>query len=323
MAGDAAPQVWEGSLRYAPVLGLEPAADGESRRARLANTVLTADGESITVVFRGDRAEVAERLLVRGSLLRMVGAWDESRLELLVDRFDVDGIVDEHRYRLTGPPVGEVAAEVDVGALYETADEAVDGWPEGPPAPPSEEFANQTPGSPRSSAVGGPPTTDRRQATAAIGFAPGQRVTARDRGNVGTVVSADDASGQVKVRFAGRNGTTAVISFAPEQLELRRSSASASSAGRPPGASAENGRGPVEPQPAETRPAKGAGHEQAPATTAASGSTPAASARGRAAATSGFADGREPGAAKKVPMTAIGVLRVHTRRPEPTGEILL
>ena len=322
MAADADRPVWEGTLRYPPVLGLEPAADGGSRRARLANTVLTADGESITVVFRGDRAEVAERLLVRGSMLRMVGAWDDSRAELLVDRFDVEGIVEEHRYRLAGPPVGEVAAEVDVAALYDTGDPTLGEWPEGPPPSPSEEFATQTPASPPSPPVERPQAPDGVRAPA--GFAPGQRVVARDRGNVGTVVSADSGSGQVLVRFTGRNGTTAVIAFAPDQLvPHRRPLSPPGDASRRSAAIVEGGPAPAGPPP-DRRPANGQDSAaQSARSSTDSNPRPTPSAQRRTAAASDPVGDTEPGAGKRAPMTAIGVLRVHTRRPEPTGEILL
>jgi hypothetical protein len=110
----------EGRLRYGPVLG-HLQRDGRWV-ARLANTVETAGGELVTIELRGDRAEVAERVLTAGCRLRASGRWAGRRFD--IDRFDVDGEVPDRsrRYRLddvaatgagrvlSGPPPDRPAA---------------------------------------------------------------------------------------------------------------------------------------------------------------------------------------------------------------------
>lgn len=106
----------EGTVLFPPVLGLERRPEGP--RARLANTVRTADGD-YTIVFQGDRAEVAERLLRTGDRrVRALGVWDEQRTVFTVDRFDVLDADPSHRYRIDRQRSTGVVHDVDVSSLY-------------------------------------------------------------------------------------------------------------------------------------------------------------------------------------------------------------
>lgn len=106
----------EGTVLFPPVLGLERRPEGP--RARLANTVRTADGD-YTIVFQGDRAEVAERLLRTGDRrIRALGVWDEPRTVFTVDRFDVLDADPSHRYRIDWQRNTGVVHDVDVSSLY-------------------------------------------------------------------------------------------------------------------------------------------------------------------------------------------------------------
>jgi len=101
---------------FPPVLGLERRPEGP--RARLANTVRTADGD-FTIVFQGDRAEVAEQLLRTGDRrVRALGVWDEQRTVFTVDRFDVLDADPSHRYRIDRQRTTGVVHDVDVSSLY-------------------------------------------------------------------------------------------------------------------------------------------------------------------------------------------------------------
>ena len=106
----------EGTILFPPVLGLERRPEGP--RARLANTVRTADGD-FTIVFQGDRAEVAEQLLRTGDRrVRALGVWDEQRTVFTVDRFDVLDADPSHRYRIDRQRTTGVVHDVDVSSLY-------------------------------------------------------------------------------------------------------------------------------------------------------------------------------------------------------------
>lgn len=325
-AGPASRGVVEGTVRYPPSLGFERAADGRMR-ARLANTLSTTSGVDVTVVFRGDRAEVAERLLVRGSRVGVVGVWDEDRQELLVERFDVAGTGDDHPYRLGGRPTAEVAADVDVSQLYETG--AVSGWPEGLPPPPSEEFTlaegQGRPGPPV--APSQPPADGDTERPASARFAPGQRVVAGDRGNVGTVVAVDPTGQQVRVRFVSPGGSTAVVGLASTELTLARrqqaprrdqalhGAAEANADSRRPQVTPHRDAPTVGPAMGV---AEDGGAVEAP--TAGRASTDGTQGRHR----SGVVPSGEEmvGGRVEVPL-GMSPLRVHTRRPGPTGEIQL
>lgn len=103
-------------MLFPPVLGLERRPEGP--RARLANTVRTADGD-FTIVFQGDRAEVAEQLLRTGDRrVRALGVWDEQRTVFTVDRFDVLDADPSHRYRIDRQRTTGVVHDVDVSSLY-------------------------------------------------------------------------------------------------------------------------------------------------------------------------------------------------------------
>lgn len=103
-------------MLFPPVLGLERRPEGP--RARLANTVRTADGD-FTIVFQGDRAEVAEQLLRTGERrVRALGVWDEQRAVFTVDRFDVLDADPSHRYRIDRQRTTGVVHDVDVSSLY-------------------------------------------------------------------------------------------------------------------------------------------------------------------------------------------------------------
>lgn len=103
-------------MLFPPVLGLERRPEGP--RARLANTVRTADGD-FTIVFQGDRAEVAEQLLRTGDRqLRALGVWDEQRTVFTVDRFDVLDADPSHRYRIDRRRTTGLVHDVDVSSLY-------------------------------------------------------------------------------------------------------------------------------------------------------------------------------------------------------------
>lgn len=96
---DEARVLLEGRLRFSPVLG--HVQRGGRWVARLANTVEDDAGSLVTVEFRGDRAEVAERALSVGCRVRASGRWSGRRFD--VDRFDVEAedLSRGRRYRLT------------------------------------------------------------------------------------------------------------------------------------------------------------------------------------------------------------------------------
>lgn len=303
-------KVVEGTICYPPVLGIELAVDGQGPRARLANTVATVDGESVTVVFRGDRAEVAEQLLVRGSGVRLLGVWDDDRGEFRVDRFDIAGFHEEHKYRLAGRQGAEVASDVDVSTLYQPDPAALD----------DDEPAGVAPRQPQE--LDGDHLDTHRGGR----FVPGQRVVARDRGNVGTVVSVDDIPDRVRVRFSGKNDRESVVAFTSDQLDPAPATEASRGPGPPPQVTPEVdggwGRAPTDqnaptgPEPIDPLPPAATQRRDPERVTPEAGGR--TSGRRRTAAA-----GRPAGATDGRAGPVAGVLRVHTRRPEPSGELLL
>ncbi|MGF1600105.1 MAG: hypothetical protein ACFCVK_24910 [Acidimicrobiales bacterium] len=259
----------------------------------------------MTVVFRGDRAEVAERLLVRGATVRLLGAWDDAQGEFRVDRFDIDGFSEAHKYRLVGRSTVDVADEVDVTGLYHEGNEA----PTEPRRP------SHGPVEDRVISKGGGPW-----------FVPGQRVVARDRGNVGTVVSVDDLPDRVRVRFVARTGSETVVAFTSDQLDPAAVAPTTEAVHRASPATADRQQ-----------------HDHREPTTTATGSGPDPEGPAAVVEPTGVSAAEDRVARAEVPVVGraarrseaprvggagrseppVGVLRVHTRRPEPTGELLL
>jgi hypothetical protein len=116
VAGHSLPEdqvIIEGVLRFSPVLGLMQRDDRWV--ARLANTVETPEGRLVTIELRGDRADVAERVLTMGCRIRASGRWSGRRFD--IDRFDTDSAAEpadhQRRYRLTRPAGQATAATSD------------------------------------------------------------------------------------------------------------------------------------------------------------------------------------------------------------------
>ena len=312
----------EGVVLYPPVLGLERTPDGP--RARLANTIRVDDVDA-TIVFRGDRAEVAERLLRTGDRrIRSTGVWDDDRAVFTVDRFDVLDADPSHRYRIDRQHTAAPPVDVDVTSLYET-----DGLPEAveQTGRAIAENAERRRQEPSPEPVRGASTAEPAAAGGGHSLAPGRRVVARDRGNTGTVVAVDPDTDEIRVRFMSRSGRTTVRTFTLAELDV---------ADRPPGPQvgpsppAHDDRSPAP----ELRPGDSPGRDEpvterpprrrpldprpAPEHEAGTGQVDP----GHHSPTEG--DVPAPARVERTgPEERRRVLRVHTRRIEPTGELLL
>jgi hypothetical protein len=182
--------------------------DEDRSIARLANTLDLADRGQVTIVFTGQRAEIAADQLTTGATLQASGAWDHGRETFTVDRFDIDDAAGPHSYSLTGDVAAEPAA-LDTSPLLGPGQVSA-------PAPQGHDPLTDAP--PLGSAQ--PSPRGRRADRAdhdAHSLDPGQRVVALDRGNKGTVVAV--GRDLVEVRFRNPQGAEATRSFRPSELE--------------------------------------------------------------------------------------------------------